>query len=156
MYIHNENSNHLGDKIALLRDFKILGDRAIKQEMKVGFILAACKSEIEMEHKLHNVLYGNETLNELIDRQEGKYMKLESELNYVVEKFKQIRNLREYAEELRKSGKYNDFKARLGWDCLRMTVPSDTICGWYEKYECNDTHITVLVKTALKKVIGGT
>lgn len=83
-------------------------------------------------------------------------MKLAPELDFVVEKFKQIRNLESYAEELKKSGNYNDFEARLAWDCLRLTVPSSTICEWYEKYNCNDTHITTLAKTALKIARGGT
>lgn len=83
-------------------------------------------------------------------------MKLAAELDYVVEKFKQIRNLEEYAEALKKSGKYDDFETRLAWDCLRMTVPSSTICEWYEKYGCNDDHITTLVKKALKIARGGT
>ena len=158
MYIHNETQvSPIDEKIELLNDFKILEKKATKQELKMRLILAACKSEIEMEHKLHNVLYANETLNSLLDRHKGeKYMKLMSELDFIIAKFKQIRNLREYAENLRKSGEYNDFETRLGWDCLKMTVPSDTICGWYNKYDCNDNHITTLVKAALKKVLGGT
>ena len=83
-------------------------------------------------------------------------MKLAPELGLVVEKFKQIRNLESYAEELKKSGNYNDFETRLAWDCLRLTVPSSTICEWYEKYNCNDTHITTLAKAALKIAGGGT
>ena len=83
-------------------------------------------------------------------------MKLAPELGLVVEKFKQIRNLESYAEELKKSGNYNDFETRFAWDCLRLTVPSSTICEWYEKYNCNDTHITTLAKTALKIARGGT
>ena len=83
-------------------------------------------------------------------------MKLAPELSLVVEKFKKIRNLESYAEELKKSGNYNDFETRLAWDCLRLTVPSSTICEWYEKYNCNDTHITTLAKTALKIARGRT
>ena len=83
-------------------------------------------------------------------------MKLAPELDFLVEKFKQIRNLESYAEELKKSGNYNDFETRLAWDCLRLTVPSSTICEWYEKYNCNDTNITTLAKAALKIAGGGT
>lgn len=82
-------------------------------------------------------------------------MKLAPELDYVVKKFKQIRNLEDYAENLRLSGNYNDFETRLAWDCLRATVPSIVICSWYEKYDCNDNHITTLAKTALKIARGG-
>ena len=83
-------------------------------------------------------------------------MKLQPELDYVVEKFKQIRNLEDYAETLKASGDYKDFETRLAWDCLRSTVPSSTICEWYEKYGCTDNHITTLAKTALKITRGGT
>ena len=83
-------------------------------------------------------------------------MKLQPELDFVVEKFKQIKNLEEYAELLKATGKYNDFETRLAWDCLRKTIPAITICEWYEKYGCNDNHITTLAKTALKIARGGT
>jgi hypothetical protein len=83
-------------------------------------------------------------------------MKLANELDFVVEKFKQIKNLEEYAEALKKSGKYDDFEKRLGWDCLRATVNPFTICQWYDEYGCTDDHITTLVKTALKIARGGT
>lgn len=75
-------------------------------------------------------------------------MKLQPELDRVVEKFKQIRNLEDYAENLKKSGDYNDFETRF--------TPSKTICAWYKKYNCNDNHITTLAKTALKIARGGT
>ena len=83
-------------------------------------------------------------------------MKLAQELDGLVQKFKQIRNLEEYAAKLKEYGKYKDFETRLAWDCLRMVVPSGTICEWYEKYDCNDDHITTLVKKALKIARGGT
>ena len=81
-------------------------------------------------------------------------MKLAAELDFVVEKFKQIKNLEEYAEVLRKSGNYKDFETRLAWDCLHRTVSTDTICEWYNKYNCTDDHITTLAKKALKIVRG--
>ena len=83
-------------------------------------------------------------------------MKLRAELDPLVEKFKQIKGLEEYAETLKKSGNYRDFETRLAWDCLHAVVSSSTICEWYEKYGCNDDHITTLVKTALKIARGGT
>lgn len=83
-------------------------------------------------------------------------MKLAAELDFVVEKFKQIKNLEEYAIDLKKYGLYKDFETRLAWDCLRKTVPAEIRCSWYNKYNCNDNHITTLAKTALKIVRGGT
>ena len=81
-------------------------------------------------------------------------MKLAAELDFVVEKFKQIKNLEEYTTKLKEYGKYKDFETRLAWDCLRKTVSTDTICEWYDKYNCNDEHITTLVKKALRIVRG--
>lgn len=83
-------------------------------------------------------------------------MKLKAELDYVVKRFKQIKNLEEYAAQLKEYGIYKNYETRLVWDCLRMTVPATTICEWYDKYGCDDEHITTLAKTALKIVRGGT
>lgn len=83
-------------------------------------------------------------------------MKLAAELDYVVEKFKQINCLEEYAFYLKKYGLYKDFETRLAWDCLRATVPVEVRYSWYEKYGCTDDHITTLVKKALKIARGGT
>lgn len=83
-------------------------------------------------------------------------MKLQPELDFVVEKFKQIKTLEDYAAILKASGNYDEFETRLAWDCLRATVPVEVRCSWYEKYGCNDDHITTLVKKALKIARGGT
>lgn len=79
-------------------------------------------------------------------------MKLKNELNFVIEKFKKLENLKEYAEELKAEGNYNDFETRLAWDALRASVGTNTICKWYDQYNCNDKHITTLAKRALKEV----
>jgi len=81
-------------------------------------------------------------------------MKLAAELDFVVEKFKQIKNLEEYAAKLKEYGIYKDYETRLAWDCLRMTASTETVCEWYNKYNCTDDHITTLVKKALKIVRG--
>ena len=80
-------------------------------------------------------------------------MKLSDELDSVVQKFRQIKNLKEYAENLRKSGSYNNFEVRLAWDCLRYAIGTETICSWYDKYNCHDKHITTLACRALKIVM---
>ena len=56
--------------------------------------------------------------------------------------------------KLKEYGIYKDYETRLAWDCLRMTVSTDTVCEWYDKYNCTDEHITTLVKKALKIVRG--
>ena len=72
MYIYNEgiNINPIDEKIELLHDFCILRKNATKQEAAIRNILSTCKSEIQMEQKLYNVLHGNETLKDLIKREE--------------------------------------------------------------------------------------
>ena len=58
--------NLINYQIQVLKDFGVL---AKKQEAAVRSILASCKSDIQMEQKLHNVLYGVETIQNLIDRE---------------------------------------------------------------------------------------
>lgn len=79
-------------------------------------------------------------------------MKLSREVPFLVERFSKIRDLPAYVERLKQSGKYKDFETRLAWDCIHAAVPTDTVCGWYEQYSCNDSHITTAAKTALKQL----
>lgn len=79
-------------------------------------------------------------------------MKLKSELDYTVSQFKRIRNLESYAENLKATGNYKDFGTRLAWDCIHATIPSEIVCGWYDKYNCNDDHITTMAKAALREL----
>lgn len=80
-------------------------------------------------------------------------MKLQKEFEFVKIQFQNnLYKIKEYAPKLKESGQYKDFEVRLVWDCLRAFVGSGTICLWYEKYDCNDTHITTLGKKALKEL----
>lgn len=80
-------------------------------------------------------------------------MKLQNELQYVKAQFENnIDKIKDYAPKLKESKQYNDFEVRLTWDCLRAFVGSGTICLWYDKYNCHDTHITTLGKKALKEL----
>lgn len=75
MYIHNTNTNIkilVNDKIGLLHDFTILKEKYIKQEVETYLLLGTCQSEIQMEQKLYNVLHGNETLKDLLERDKMK------------------------------------------------------------------------------------
>lgn len=75
---------------------------------------------------------------------------LKEELTFVIEKFSKIPidNIIRHSNRLKAHGEYKDLKTRLVWDCLRAVVPSETICGWYNKYNCNDKHIDSLIKKA--------
>ena len=79
-------------------------------------------------------------------------MKLKSEIPYVRERFSKIKNLQEYAVSLKANGNYKDFGTRLAWDCIRATIPSETVCGWYDKHNCNDDHITTLANAVLREM----
>lgn len=79
-------------------------------------------------------------------------MKLATEYPYVVEQFKKLKNVQAYAEQLKKVGGYNDFCTRIAWDMARACIPINTLCEWYDKYNCNDNHKSTLFKKALKEV----
>lgn len=80
-------------------------------------------------------------------------MKLQNELNYVKTQFENnIDKIKEYAPKLKASGNYNDFEKRLIFDCLRTFVGTTKMCEWYNKYNCNDSHIYTLGKKALKEL----
>ena len=50
-----------------------------------------------------------------------------------------------YKESLLKSGEYRSFETRFVWGILHAVVLPAVVCSWYEKYECNDSHITTLM-----------
>lgn len=79
-------------------------------------------------------------------------MKLKSEIPFIRESFSKITNLPEYAVKLKTTGNYKDFGTRLAWDCIHATIPSEIVCGWYDKYNCHDDHITTAAKAVLKEM----
>lgn len=80
-------------------------------------------------------------------------MKLQAELNGVVEKMEAIKDqIAEHAVKVKESGNFNDFETRLAWDVLSAVVGTSVICEWYKKYDCHDTHIGALAKRALRQV----
>jgi len=80
-------------------------------------------------------------------------MKLQNELQETINRFNKIADkIVPYAEQLKASGDYKNFKIRLANDCLRAVYKSSEICDWYDKYDCNDSHITTLAEKALDAV----
>ncbi len=77
-------------------------------------------------------------------------MELQNELNYIIERFKGLKDVKEYAEKLKKFGKYDDFLTRLCWDIARASIPFEIRNSWYDKYNCDDTDFTELYISALK------
>ena len=77
-------------------------------------------------------------------------MKLKNELPEMKSRFSAIlEKIKEYAPILAAHGGYNDFTTRLSWDVLRACYKSVEICELYEKYDCNDAHITTAARAAL-------
>ena len=80
-------------------------------------------------------------------------MKLQNELEFVKKRFADnLDKIKLYAPQLKESKQYKDFETRLAHDCMRAFVGVGTICDWYDKYNCNDTHVTTLGKRVLKEL----
>lgn len=79
-------------------------------------------------------------------------MKLKSEIPFIRESFNKITNIPKYAVSLKANGNYKDFGTRLAWDCIHATIPSEIVCGWYDKYSCHDDHITTAAKSVLREM----
>jgi hypothetical protein len=83
-------------------------------------------------------------------------MKLRKELPEIERRFSAIlANLETYAPRLAASGRYKNFITRLAWDTLRVTYTPAEICALYEKYNCNDDHMTTAARAALLAVYPG-
>ncbi len=81
-------------------------------------------------------------------------MILKNELQPLIERMKKLdrNSVIKYAEDVKKSKAYKDFEVRISNDVLKATTKTSVICGWYNKYNCNDKHITTLAKAATKAV----
>lgn len=80
-------------------------------------------------------------------------MKLQDELKFVESKMLELSqkcDLQGYTEDLKKSGEYNDFETRLSNDIIHAACGTKYLCSLYDKYGCNDKHITTLAKQAIK------
>lgn len=80
-------------------------------------------------------------------------MKLKSEYEYAVNmatsKFTD-EELYQHVLRVIKNGRYNHLDVRIAHDLKYATMPSSIICKWYDKYNCNDDHITTLYKKVIK------
>lgn len=80
-------------------------------------------------------------------------MKLQPEFDQLLCRYKQnflVGSVQIHELHLKQSGKYSDFETRAAWDLLNAVVSASEICGWYKKYDCDDTHVNTLAK-ALRK-----
>lgn len=77
MYDFNEMTNRdpIDVKIELLHDFDILRS-SVKKEVATRRILADCKNELQMDIKLHDLLRGKVTLDDIIEKEGIQVMKI--------------------------------------------------------------------------------
>ena len=82
----------------------------------------------------------------------GGNLKLYPELEPLTEKIRRHALwFQRYGKRLREEGEYKDYETRFAWDVLRKVVTTFEICDWYDKYDCNDRHITALAIAACRK-----
>ena len=81
-------------------------------------------------------------------------MKLQNELEATIERIEALKEQTDvlaYREQLRRLGHYKDFEVRFVNDIKTAIFTIDEICDMYDKYQCNDTHMTSLMRVACKK-----
>lgn len=86
-------------------------------------------------------------------------MKLDPVYPDIVNRFQYVKTTnadawQKYVKSVIAEHEYNDLLTRIAWDLLRFVYTSDTICGWYDKYNVHDSHITTAVKKAYIEVFG--
>ena len=86
-------------------------------------------------------------------------MKLQNEFKNVVEMTRRFvekhgeDKVRAYMEEVKESGDYKNYEVRIANDIVKYNVIGcDTVFEWYEKYGCNDDHITTLCIKVMKEL----
>ena len=79
-------------------------------------------------------------------------LKLYPELEPLVEKIRRHALwFQQYGKQLREKGGYRNNEERFAWDVQIKLVPVSEICDWYDKYGCDDRHITTLAIAACKR-----
>ena len=82
-------------------------------------------------------------------------MLLQNELTPMTQRIKALKiddlQLLEYAKKVEKSGHYNCLCTRIVND-IKYCISPSIICDLYDKYNCNDTHITTLFKAITKEL----
>lgn len=59
--------------------------------------------------------------------------------------------LLDHVRTVQSSGKYKNLTVRIVNDIKYAVFSPATICEWYDKYNCNDTHITTLFKKVVRE-----
>ena len=81
-------------------------------------------------------------------------LKLEKELPNVIKRIEMLKSKTDviaYRERLKAKGNYKDFTTRFVNDIKYAILTPSEVCEWYDKYQCNDKHITSLMLVACKQ-----
>lgn len=83
-------------------------------------------------------------------------MKLENEKQFVLNQMRKLdaEKVKAYAAQVKASGDFKNFETRIVNDIIKAVIPVYTLCNWYEKYNCNDSHITTLAKSCVNEIFG--
>ena len=74
-------------------------------------------------------------------------MKLQAEYAATLQAYKDrftVAQIEEYTQNVKAQGGYSSLETRIAWDMIHAAVGASAICGWYDKYNANDTHVTTL------------
>lgn len=83
--------------------------------------------------------------------QNYKIMKLQEAYNETFNVFNEIntnevlrRSFKNHVAMVKEKKEYKNLEKRIAWDIMHYRVGTRKICEWYNKYQCNDSHITTL------------
>ncbi len=82
-------------------------------------------------------------------------MRLKDEIPFVVGKMAELsrnHDIGSYIDGVRKAGDYRSLRTRVAWDLLRAACGTGYICGLYDKYGCNDSHIGTLAISCMERI----
>lgn len=54
-----------------------------------------------------------------------------------------------YLAQVKAKHEYHDLLTRVSWDVLRCCFTPAQLCDWYDRYDCNDTHMTTAARKAI-------
>lgn len=98
------------------------------------------------------VCYNVSTLREV---QYRRYeMKLDNLYNDVANKVVACipeQMLIDHVRAVQNSGRYKNLTVRIAHDIKNVVFSPATICEWYDKYNCNDNHMTTLFKKVIRE-----
>lgn len=84
----------------------------------------------------------------------GKNMKLKAIYDEVEQRVTEkidAKMLEDYIREVAMQGDYKDLTVRIPNDVKITVFKASEVCEWYDKYGCNDNHITTLFRKIIQE-----